>query len=498
MHESIAQASRITAKLFPVPSSHRRELPGFVRDLSRMLTEDRSEMSRPYWASPGLFSAYLHFFLPWNLYRLAWLLPGLDIHLAKNARVLDLGSGPLTLPLALWCARPELRALPLQFTCVDVSMQAMERGLAILKALAGAECPWEISLVRGPLEKALPSSHGRAGNKQPYDCIMAANVLNELGNERARAGAAPLEQRLAELVQRVLAGLAPNGRVLLVEPGTRLGGKVISFARAAAIDMGCKALAPCPHSGRCPMQPDTDEAGPRSGPSFSGWCHFTHPVVNAPESLASLGEEAHLHKRSMALSCVLLQKTAVSPAEAFPGERPEDAPTDSGGPDELTGLDELEALYAEIMQEDEPDSPPPTKRAGPSVRHDEPGKSVSGPMLTRVISGPITLNGREEPGRYACCENGLALLLDAGNLPSGALVEAAPPKRQSGTSEGRNEGREQRDRKSGALLLIRSQKAGSSPVISPRKAEKKGLAAPDRARKAQGTAKPRQRKTRKD
>ncbi|MDL2315849.1 hypothetical protein LJC59_02050 [Desulfovibrio sp. OttesenSCG-928-A18] len=61
--------------------------------------------------------------------------------------------------------------------------------------------------------------------------------------------------------------------------------------------------------------------------------------------------------------------------------------------------------------------------------------------LLRVISGPMALPGQSEPGRYACCEKGLALLLDARRIPSGAAVPAFWP------------AREVRDPKSGALVL---------------------------------------------
>ena len=452
-HDHIVQAIKTIARLFPVPASHRRELPASIRDLSRMLTEDRSEMARPYWASPGLSSAYLYFFLPWNLYRLAWLLPGLDLHLAKDARILDLGSGPLTLPIALWCARPDLRGLPLHFACVDVSLQAMERGLAILKALAGDALAWDVRLFRGPLEKGLRGASARQENGRcaSYDCIMAANVLNELGNERTKSGTAPLEQRLAELVERMLANLAGNGRILLVEPGTRLGGKVISLSRASAISMGCKAIAPCPHSGPCPMQPRNDEADMRSGPSFSGWCHFTHPVFNPPEVLVNLGEEARMHKRSMALSCVLLEK--IEPERQ--GENTEEEAFQSLDENlkELTGLDELEALFAEIMEEDQPASG--IEKARHTRQQPDILNATSGPLCLRVISSPIELSGREEPGRYACCEKGLALLLDARTAASGALVEATPLQQPQSSLRNAPNAADERDRKSGAILFTR-------------------------------------------
>lgn len=476
--DGVSDALDAVHSLFPVPSSHRKELPYAVRDLSRILTEDRSEMSRPYWASPNLFSAYLHFFLPWNLYRLSWLLPGLDLSLDKDAHILDLGSGPLTFPLALWCARPELRQRPLHFTCCDLSIQAMERGLAILKTLAGERFAWNFKLVRGPLEKALHRPGGKG-----YDCIAAANVLNELANERTRAGAAPLEQRLANMTNKALACLAPQGRLLLVEPGTRLGGKVISLARAAAIDAGASPLAPCTHAGVCPMLTRQEDDAPSRtysrmhsrtlSPSYSGWCHFIHPVKSAPQALTDLGEAARLHKDSFAVSCLLLRAPEHSPI-----------PEGSSGGGYLPGpgkddIDELEALFAEIMEDDdatndsgygyEPypsghdEGPHPAPR--PALRSAD--TSLTGPLHVRVVSSPIRLPDHEEAARYSCCGKGLALLLNAAKIPPGALVladtvEQVARANQAGASDhsAQKRGLPARDRKSGAILLRQVPRGG--------------------------------------
>ena len=62
----------------------------------------------------------------------------------------------------------------------------------------------------------------------------------------------------------------------------------------------------------------------------------------------------------------------------------------------------------------------------------------------RVISDLIRLPEEAEPARYACCERGLALLLDAPRVPSGAFVSVPAPEH------------EERDAKTGALLLRRS------------------------------------------
>jgi hypothetical protein len=427
--DNLEMALAAVARAFPLPASHRKDLPNAIRDLSRTLTEDRGELARPYWAAPRLFAAYLRFFLPWNLYRLAWLLPGLDLPLRDGARLLDLGSGPLTLPLALWCARPDLRGKRLEFVCNDLAMQPMERGREIFTALAGIEAPWRFSLLRGPLEKALGKRE-----EPPFEAILCANTLNELAEERARPGRPELERRLALLTTKMVRRTAPEGRIFLLEPGTRLGGKIIALVRRQALALGCAPLAPCPHALPCPMLPDGDEGErARRAPLYTGWCHFTHTAASAPAALQALSLQARMHKRGFALSCLLLER---------PKQLEESALGDEGDED-FFGLDELEKLYQEIMGGDTPETDKAAPRRGDTGRDQPtPAESGQGPMPTRVVSAAIALPGEDEGARYSCCRAGLGLLLHAAKIPSGSLV----------TAEQRGQ---ERDAKTGAILLQR-------------------------------------------
>ena len=485
--EDLSRALAATAGAFPVPAAHRRDLPYAVRDLSRMLTLERAELARSYWSAPRFLAAYLHYFLPWNLYRMAWLLPGLPLSLRPGSLILDVGSGPLTLPLALWCARPELRALPLSFICSDVAAKPMEIGQSILRHLAGEDFPWRIILQRAPLEKAL-SRPGKGEQHGKADCIMAGNMLNELSVARHTS----LEERLEELMALSASQLTPGGQLLLVEPGTRLGGKLIALARKGALLHGLSPLAPCTHSAPCPMLEPSPPR--RSFAQYTGWCHFFHPAGDVPESLADLAHDAKLEKESLAVSCLLLQKAA-------PGmPPPKSSPDDSTGREKsgtfanvradkeniveqgnqrsqkanapvpvrrehapasvLDDLDDLEALYAEIMEQDADNALRPiiggaarsmTEEAR-RKKHEKPRdpEESSSCLNLRVISDLIRLPGETEPGRYACCEPGLALLLDAVHVPSGAFVAV------------RRSGQEKRDAKTGALLLRRETRQSES------------------------------------
>ena len=71
--------ARAVDLVMPLNAARRRELPDACRDLSALLTTERDGLERPYWTSPRLTSAYLRYFLPWNLVRLTALLPGLPL-----------------------------------------------------------------------------------------------------------------------------------------------------------------------------------------------------------------------------------------------------------------------------------------------------------------------------------------------------------------------------------------------------------------------------------
>ncbi len=368
----------------PMSAAHRKTLPFAVRDLSRLLTTERAGLGQPYWSSARLQAAYCRYFLPWNLQRLSWLLPGLRLSLSPGDTVLDLGSGPLTLPLALWIAYPEWRELPLSFVCADVAPHPLDLGKAIFRRLAGEGSPWRLELVRAPLESALRGFRGKAA------LITAGNVLNEIPAPKN----APLESRLEEFAHLAASRLAPQGRLLAVEPGNRLGGKLVALLRRAAFSVPLAPEGPCPHWGPCPMQ----------APGNTGWCHFSHPTHGAPKPLLELTERAKLVKKDLSLSCLLLRFPTPEEQALLPVMDP-DLDEDA---DEATDL-----RYP----------PPPLSKTG----------------WVRILSDPIRLPDRKEPARYACTEKGLALVHDALRLPSGAALSVRWPEQET------------RDPKSGAL-----------------------------------------------
>ncbi len=128
---------RLLAEVMPLRAKHRSALAGQIRALSAYLTIDRDQLPPDYMNQPPLLSAYLHYFLPWNLYRQGRLLAGLDLHIKPGSQIVDLGAGPLTFLLALWLSRPHLRGEELRYLGLDRGETVLKLGRRIFRQLSG-------------------------------------------------------------------------------------------------------------------------------------------------------------------------------------------------------------------------------------------------------------------------------------------------------------------------------------------------------------------------
>lgn len=444
--EALERLPEALAKVRPLSAAHRRSLPEDVADLSRLLTTERGALNRPYWSSPAFVSAYLYYFLPWNLLRLTRLLSGLPLPDPRAAVVpeseallLDAGSGPLTLPLALWLARPLWREAPVRVLALDSAAQPLELGKALFRVWGEilGQKTWPVHTARGPLESlarhAAPLLCGAQGAARPAErgpglhrqaavrpwLISAANVLNELPPGRRSGGRAQEEEEEScalgrpqdERLERLLDALAPllfccedsQGRaqaapdapiLLFVEPGTRLGGITVTRLRALALERGLNVMAPCTHQAACPLL---------TGKGNRSWCHFTFDGLGAPDWLRRLSADAGLTKSSLSLSPLLL-----SP--------------------------EPHAKHA-------PEEPAPVLSSVTEV-------SERGVQPARVLSAPFAVPGLAGRARYACAAAGLLLLEDAETLASGDAL----PIRATADAP--------RDAKSRALVIRRPPRRG--------------------------------------
>ncbi len=300
IRESLQNFPRVLQAAMPMQAKHKVLLPDAIEELSTRLTSERGLLQQPYWSAPRFTSAYVWYFLPWNIIRLARLLHGLDLPeptpmpIKKGGPAVprifaDMGSGPLSLPIALWLAKPAWRKIPLTVVCTDISPHPLGAGQRIFEELAGKDSPWRIVTRRCHLEGTAAEIHKTEGI--PW-LITAANVCNELKGRHDQS----TEDRLEEVMGKLLSTInAPDARLLFVEPGTRLGGKTIVTLREVAQSYDLMPLSPCAHAHECPL----DET--------RTWCHFTFDIQGAPHWLTDLSAKANLRKDALSLSFVLLK-----------------------------------------------------------------------------------------------------------------------------------------------------------------------------------------------
>ena len=369
------------------------------------MTDDRGSRRLGYMNEKTFLSAYVRYFMWWNLVRLARLFANLDFGFLLDGDVcLDIGSGPLTLPCALWLARPDLRQKKLVWYVMDISQGALSVGEEIFLALAaktGGE-PWKIVRVKGELGTAV---------KEKARFVTCANMFNEL--LQSRGGEPPdfLAKKYSQALFKYLdfengganegsaqnaGGAANEGRaksvrggpaLLLVEPGVPKSARFVSLMRDAFIRRGLVALAPCPHQQSCPM--DGRRAG--QGGANGKWCNFAFETDDAPKKLLALSASAGIPKERAVLSFVL----AGAARESYASPK-------SGG---LSGLEKVSAIDAACKP----------KNCGGLLR-----------VASDIIRLPPDGEGQKpRVGHYACSEQGLVLALSKGGkrVYSGDLLE---------------------------------------------------------------------------
>ena len=149
--------------------------------------------------------------------------------------LLDVGAGPGT---ATWAAAEAFPSLQ-DFTLLDANdaLRALALGL-----VTDSFRLRDVSYERGEARAALTRADSA-------DLVVASYMIGEIGDGERRA--------LTELMWE-----KTRDTLLVVEPGTPAGYARIIALRERLIAMGAHVAAPCPHDGKCPLQPPD-------------WCHFT-------------------------------------------------------------------------------------------------------------------------------------------------------------------------------------------------------------------------------
>jgi hypothetical protein len=237
----------------------------------------------------------------------------LPLALKDGDAVTDIGSGPLTLAMALWMSRPDLRRTKLEFRCIDQTGVILDAGKTLFTALrqtGGDDGAWTIKTIHGELRRNGTLSTTIRGN--PAALVSAVNVFNELAQDISASDPGGLRQ-FAAAQGRLLSSLADNaGAVLVLEPGVPRSGEFISLLRESLLEknrplsrtklpwLTRPPLSPCTHNGPCPLP-----GGHVSRGGKEKWCHFAFDTEDAPAELLKLSAAAGIPKERAVLSFLL-------------------------------------------------------------------------------------------------------------------------------------------------------------------------------------------------
>ncbi|MBR1723190.1 MAG: hypothetical protein IJ727_12065, partial [Treponema sp.] len=294
-------------------------LYGLIKNLSHQLTDDRSSRRLGYMNEAGYISAYISYFMWWNLVRQASLFANMpktafdSLKIPENPVAIDIGSGTLTIVIALWLARPELRTKKITWYCMDLSQTALAAGEDLyyviaartIKASEGQDSdqsqitPWNIIRVKGAFGTSI---------KEKADFITCGNVFNEIIQHSEMPTDFLAKKYTGELLSYIK---KDDATVLLVEPGDPHSARFISLMRNALIRQDYLPLSPCPHFGECPMSGRTHGRTTNSSGKNAKWCNFAFDTEDAPKNLLKLSEKAGLAKERASLSFVISKKSAL-------------------------------------------------------------------------------------------------------------------------------------------------------------------------------------------
>jgi len=385
--------SALIDKTFPIPRRFYSALPSQVAELSRLLTGARKDRSLSYLSRPNYLSAYLRYFLPWNIIRLCRLLPSLDLPLRAGDVITDMGSGPLTFASALWISRPDLRAAALEFYCVDNCAPVLAAGKKFFSALSvGENCAWKINTVKEKINVKAKTALAR----KKAALVCAVNFFNEVYEDLPHNNNEGLRRMAVEIALFMHNQAATDARILTVEPGVPQSGHFISFLRSAFLELNRPPLSPCAHSAACPMP------GGKNANIKKRWCHFAFETTDAPKELHRLSAAAGIPKERLVLSYLL-----------------------AGAQIQSKQVSSKQASSKQVSEQ---------KTEAEKVR---------------VISDMFALPNNKF-GRYGCCSDGLVLLTgDKIRIEKIASGELVFKDRISSVSAAEGE----RDAKSGAIIM---------------------------------------------
>jgi ribosomal protein RSM22 (predicted rRNA methylase) len=255
-------------------------LTAAVVDRSRRYTSDRDRLAQP--ASPladlaarALFftvvdAAKIH--LPLAELARRGLIP------PRPLRLLDVGAGCGAMTLGALAPLAAAGVPSLEALLVDRDRAALAIAAAAVAEVARTTLPALVTTSTADVTALAPSAR--------FDLIVAGTVFNEL----------PAAARLP-LVSRLLAALAPDGALVIVEPALRTTTRDLHVLRDQILDGGlAHVFAPCTRRGApCPMLADERD-----------WCHEERPL-DLPQRAGRIAHTTGLRDGAMKMAYLVLR-----------------------------------------------------------------------------------------------------------------------------------------------------------------------------------------------
>lgn len=252
------------------------EVVDTIATLTRGFGADRRLVGRPYFEDRALLGAYLLLFAPISHAQAHDLLRRNGLLDLRGREVWDIGCGPGPVAAAAIDLGAE-RVLGL-----DGSALAVEVAVAAVNSPAFQGKVWRFG---DPLPEGQP------------DLVLLGHVLNEIGKGRPD----PTADRAA-FVRGLVGRLAPGGRLLVLEPANHERNADLLRVRDVLAAEGLSILGPCTREGPCPALAE------------GAACHAAFEW-DPPESVARLADRAHLDKRILATSWLLIGAEARQPED---------------------------------------------------------------------------------------------------------------------------------------------------------------------------------------
>lgn len=295
--KALENYDQIVQEIRPLNTYQLKLLPKDIRELSHKLTDEREERRMGYMNATQELSAYVRYFTWWNLVRFTTIFSKLDssaFNLKDGDVCLDIGSGPLTIPCALWLSRPELRNKRLTFYCMDISQSTLSFGEDIFMTIAAKVRPseddapshWNIVRVKGGIGTPV---------RKKANFISCANMFNELYQKNHENPEIIAENQTKLLMDYA----AEDASLFIAEPGMPVAARFVSLIRSNLLKKDFSMVVPCPHDGKCPM----NGLYARYGGSAK-WCNFSFSTENAPAKLLKLSKTSGLPKDRAVISFV--------------------------------------------------------------------------------------------------------------------------------------------------------------------------------------------------